>query len=105
MTAGKEVKQWHLRMEAGEKDGTSATDLRRCARQDAQRTLAEVVVVAPSAISFNPGKYPNPHEASMEYLNAFKQSWLDAVERCKTIGFDFIDIHGELYFAHCSAPG
>lgn len=48
----------------------------------------------PSEINFNPGKYPDPVEASAEYIKDLKQKYLDAVERCKTIGFDFIEIHG-----------
>jgi len=39
------------------------------------------VVVGPSAISFAPGKYPEPKEASPEYISSLKQSWLDATER------------------------
>ncbi|RXK36413.1 oxidoreductase [Tremella mesenterica] len=64
-------------------------------------------VVAPSAISFNPGKYPDPVEASVEYLTNLKEAYVKAAERCKIIGFDFIEIHGAHgYFLHefCS-PG
>ncbi|RSH87413.1 hypothetical protein EHS25_003323 [Saitozyma podzolica] len=51
-------------------------------------------VVGPSEISFQPGKYPNPIAATSEYIKKLKQAYLDAVERCKKAGFDFIEIHG-----------
>ncbi|WVQ67672.1 uncharacterized protein L199_005876 [Kwoniella botswanensis] len=51
-------------------------------------------VQAPSAISFNPGKYANPVEITTEYINNLKKAYADATERCKKIGFDFIEIHG-----------
>ncbi|ORY34039.1 hypothetical protein BCR39DRAFT_518221 [Naematelia encephala] len=50
-------------------------------------------VVGPSPIAFDP-KYPHPVEASSEYIADLKQSWLNAVERCKQIGYDFVEIHG-----------
>ena len=37
--------------------------------------------MAPSAISFKPGKYPDPKEADAAYISSLKQSYLDAVER------------------------
>ena len=40
------------------------------------------VVVGPSAISYQDGKYPMPVEASSEYISSLKQAWLDSVERC-----------------------
>lgn len=51
-------------------------------------------VVAPSEISFKAGDYPDPIEASIEYLESLKKAYADAVERCSKIGFDFIEIHG-----------
>ncbi|WWC94179.1 hypothetical protein V866_001018 [Kwoniella sp. B9012] len=51
-------------------------------------------VQAPSAISFNPGKYADPVEITTEYINNLKKAYADATERCKKIGFDFIEIHG-----------
>jgi 2,4-dienoyl-CoA reductase-like NADH-dependent reductase (Old Yellow Enzyme family) len=52
------------------------------------------IVMAPSAISFSPGKYPNPKEADAAYIETVKKAFVDAVERCKQAGFDFIEIHG-----------
>lgn len=58
-------------------------------------------VMAPSEISFQPGSYPDPVAASTEYIKDLKKAYLDAVERCKTIGFDYIEIHGAHgYFMH-----
>ncbi|OWZ58869.1 oxidoreductase [Cryptococcus neoformans c8] len=58
-------------------------------------------VVAPSEISFLDGDYPDPIEASIEYLESLKKAYADAVERCSKIGFDFIEIHGAHgYFLH-----
>ncbi|WVQ82154.1 hypothetical protein IAT38_004282 [Cryptococcus sp. DSM 104549] len=58
-------------------------------------------VYGPSPISFNEGEYPNPIEASIEYLESVKQAYSDAVDRCTAIGFDFIEIHGAHgYFIH-----
>ncbi|WVW83904.1 hypothetical protein I302_105926 [Kwoniella bestiolae CBS 10118] len=58
-------------------------------------------VQAPSAISFNPGKYPDPNEASLEYIENLKLKFDEAVERCGKVGFDFIEIHGAHgYFLH-----
>jgi 2,4-dienoyl-CoA reductase-like NADH-dependent reductase (Old Yellow Enzyme family) len=39
------------------------------------------LVVGPSEISFEEGKYPMPNEASAEYIKDLKQAWLDATER------------------------
>jgi 2,4-dienoyl-CoA reductase-like NADH-dependent reductase (Old Yellow Enzyme family) len=44
--------------------------------------------------SFHPGFYPEPIAASEEYIENYKKEWLKAVERCKEIGFDYIEIHG-----------
>ncbi|AAW40788.1 oxidoreductase, putative [Cryptococcus deneoformans JEC21] len=58
-------------------------------------------VVAPSEISFLEGDYPDPIEASIEYLESLKKAYADTVERCSKIGFDFIEIHGAHgYFLH-----
>ncbi|ODO09745.1 hypothetical protein I350_01962 [Cryptococcus amylolentus CBS 6273] len=51
-------------------------------------------VVAPSAISFHDGDYPDPLEASTSYLENLKKAYGDTVDRCNQIGFDFIEIHG-----------
>ena len=43
-----------------------------------------------------------PREASLEYIENFKQAFLDAIERAKKCGFDFIEIHGAHgYLLHC----
>ncbi|WWC89309.1 uncharacterized protein L201_004230 [Kwoniella dendrophila CBS 6074] len=51
-------------------------------------------VQAPSAISFNQGNYANPVEITAEYIENLKKAFSDAVDRCKKIGFDYIEIHG-----------
>lgn len=38
--------------------------------------------------------YPTPIAATEEYLEKLDNAFLQAVERCKQIGFDFIEIHG-----------
>ncbi|KAF8598334.1 NADH:flavin oxidoreductase/NADH oxidase [Ceratobasidium sp. AG-I] len=50
-------------------------------------------VVAPSAIAFGE-TYPQPREMSGDEIDALVKAYVDAVERCKLIGFDFIEIHG-----------
>ncbi|WVQ99389.1 hypothetical protein IAU59_006522 [Kwoniella sp. CBS 9459] len=58
-------------------------------------------VPGPSALSFKDGDYPDPIEASVEYLDSLKKAFVDAIERCEKIGFDFIEIHGAHgYFIH-----
>lgn len=52
------------------------------------------LVYGASEGSFHPGFYPEPIAASEEYIENYKKEWLKAVERCKEIGFDFIEIHG-----------
>lgn len=43
-----------------------------------------------------------PREASLEYIENLKQAFLDAIERAKQCGFDFIEIHGAHgYLLHC----
>lgn len=51
-------------------------------------------VVGPSELSFHDEKYAHPKEATLEYIENLKQAYIDAVRRCKEIGFDFIEIHG-----------
>ena len=50
--------------------------------------------VAPSALSYAPGDYTDPSEASIEYLDNLKKAYLAAIERCKKIGFDYVELHG-----------
>lgn len=50
--------------------------------------------MGPSDISYNEGNYPDVVAASSEYIEDLKKAFLEAVERCKTIGFDFIELHG-----------
>jgi 2,4-dienoyl-CoA reductase-like NADH-dependent reductase (Old Yellow Enzyme family) len=50
-------------------------------------------VWAPSAIRFAEA-YAEPKEATEAYLADLIQSYVDAVDRAKRIGFDFIEIHG-----------
>ncbi|CAE7095071.1 unnamed protein product [Rhizoctonia solani] len=38
--------------------------------------------------------YPTPKPLSVEGIKEIVQAYVDAVERCKKIGFDFIEIHG-----------
>lgn len=52
-----------------------------------------ILVYAPSAIPFQES-YPQPVEASEEYIASVVKAFEDATERCKQIGFDFIEIHG-----------
>lgn len=51
-------------------------------------------MIGASEGSFNPGFYPEPKAATEEYIENYKKEWLKAVERCKEIGYDFIEIHG-----------
>lgn len=62
-------------------------------------------VWAPSAIPFAPD-YPNPKELTEEKLDYIEKAFLDAVERCKQIGFDFIEIHAAhgYLFSECLSP-
>ncbi|CAE6490053.1 unnamed protein product [Rhizoctonia solani] len=50
-------------------------------------------VVGPSNIPFA-DNYPTPRALSVEEIKDIVQAYVDAVERCKKIGFDFIEIHG-----------
>ena len=51
-----------------------------------------VTVVAPSKIAFA-NDYPTPREASSSDLAKIEQAFVDAVERSKQAGFDFIEVH------------
>lgn len=64
----------------------------RCA-STLQHVSLMISVVGPSEISFDDKEYPLPYAATAEYISSLKQAFLDAVERCKVIGFDFIEIH------------
>ncbi|CAE6467531.1 unnamed protein product [Rhizoctonia solani] len=50
-------------------------------------------VVGPSTIPFG-GNYPQPKAMTLGDIDALEKAYLDAVERCKQIGLDFIEIHG-----------
>ncbi|CUA68386.1 Putative NADPH dehydrogenase C23G7,10c [Rhizoctonia solani] len=50
-------------------------------------------VVGPSTIPFG-DNYPRPKAMTLEDIDALEKAYLDAVERCKQIGFDFLEIHG-----------
>jgi 2,4-dienoyl-CoA reductase-like NADH-dependent reductase (Old Yellow Enzyme family) len=49
-------------------------------------------VIGPSAIPWS-NRYLTPREATLEYIAKLKASFMDALERCKTIGFDFVELH------------
>ncbi|GJE85837.1 NADH:flavin oxidoreductase/NADH oxidase [Phanerochaete sordida] len=49
-------------------------------------------VVGPSAISFAEG-YPDPKAMQAEDFVRIEEAFVAAVERCKKIGFDFIELH------------
>ncbi|KAF8738210.1 NADH flavin oxidoreductase, partial [Rhizoctonia solani] len=51
------------------------------------------IVVGPSDIPFA-DTYPIPKALGVEEIKDIIQAYVDAVERCKKIGFDFIEIHG-----------
>lgn len=50
-------------------------------------------VYGPSDIPFAPD-YPTPKAMDEAHMQYVEDAWLKAVERCKTIGFDFIEFHG-----------
>ncbi|QRV92697.1 NADH:flavin oxidoreductase/NADH oxidase [Ceratobasidium sp. AG-Ba] len=50
-------------------------------------------VVAPSAIPFSENQV-TPRALTLKEIDELEQAYIDAVERCKKIGFDFIEIHG-----------
>ncbi|KAH7097898.1 NADH:flavin oxidoreductase/NADH oxidase [Auriculariales sp. MPI-PUGE-AT-0066] len=49
-------------------------------------------VDGPSAIPYS-SHYPHPRELSLEGIQRVKSAFRAAIARCKTIGFDFIEIH------------
>ncbi|CAE7150458.1 unnamed protein product [Rhizoctonia solani] len=50
-------------------------------------------VFGPSTIPFG-DSYPRPKAMTLDDISALEKAFLDAVERCKQIGFDFIEVHG-----------
>ncbi|KAH7916358.1 NADH:flavin oxidoreductase 2 [Hygrophoropsis aurantiaca] len=50
-------------------------------------------VFAPSAIPFS-NDYPHPKAMTNSDMQRVEDAFVAAVERCKTIGFDFIEVHG-----------
>ncbi|KAG8898459.1 hypothetical protein FRB99_007426 [Tulasnella sp. 403] len=52
-------------------------------------------VVGPSDVPFSE-YFPQPKALTVQGIEEIKQKFLDAIERCKEIGFDFIELH----FAH-----
>jgi 2,4-dienoyl-CoA reductase-like NADH-dependent reductase (Old Yellow Enzyme family) len=62
---------------------------------------ADMPVAAASDLSYDNEKYPHPKESSLEYIESLKVAFRAAIERCKKIGFDFIEIHGAHgYYLH-----
>ncbi|KAF8595062.1 NADH:flavin oxidoreductase/NADH oxidase [Ceratobasidium sp. AG-I] len=49
-------------------------------------------VIGPSAIPFA-DTYPKPRAMTVDEINAIEKAFVDAIERCNKIGFDFIEIH------------
>ncbi|KAL0951519.1 hypothetical protein HGRIS_008204 [Hohenbuehelia grisea] len=82
---------------AGRKSSTTAPWI---TTQSGQRGTAQIEdggwpdeVYAPSDIPFNTD-HPFPKEMSEEHLQYVEDAFVAAVERCKQIGFDFIELHG-----------
>ncbi|KIJ29354.1 hypothetical protein M422DRAFT_36991, partial [Sphaerobolus stellatus SS14] len=50
-------------------------------------------VWGPSPIPFAEG-YAMPKEITEEHLDYLEKAWIAAAERCKAVGYDFIEIHG-----------
>jgi len=50
-------------------------------------------VYSSSDIAFNED-FPTPKAATEKYLDNLDKAFIQAVERCKQIGFDFIEVHG-----------
>ncbi|KAG8726529.1 hypothetical protein FRC12_023311 [Ceratobasidium sp. 428] len=50
-------------------------------------------VLGPSDIPFS-DTYPKPQAMTTEDIKGLIQAYVDAVERCKKIGFEFIEVHG-----------
>ncbi|KAG9010797.1 hypothetical protein FRB90_007641 [Tulasnella sp. 427] len=53
-------------------------------------------VVGPSAVSFDEKTYPMPRALTLEEIEGLKQKYVEAIERAKAAGFDWIELH----FAH-----
>ncbi|KAI5477404.1 hypothetical protein MNV49_006395 [Pseudohyphozyma bogoriensis] len=51
-------------------------------------------VIAPSAVSFHDGSFPDPVEMSLDDIESFKKAWGDAVRRSVEAGFEVVEIHG-----------
>lgn len=51
------------------------------------------IVWSSSDIPFSKG-YPKPKPMTLAKIAEVKQAFVDAIKRCKAIGFDFIEIHG-----------
>ncbi|PCH33989.1 FMN-linked oxidoreductase [Wolfiporia cocos MD-104 SS10] len=49
-------------------------------------------VYGPSDIAFSP-EYPTPKPMDEDRMLYVEDEWIQAVERCKTVGYDFIEIH------------
>ncbi|KAK4683984.1 hypothetical protein P7C73_g6224, partial [Tremellales sp. Uapishka_1] len=88
---------------AGRKASTLAPWVERIAKEDGWEggsTATEEVggwpngVYAPSPINFHPGEYPDPIEIDDAYIQSLKKAYLDAVERSRQAGFDYIEVHG-----------
>lgn len=52
------------------------------------------IVVVFLEIFFFEGDYLDFIEVSIEYFESLKKVYVDIVERCSKIGFDFIEIYG-----------
>ncbi|KAF9449706.1 NADH:flavin oxidoreductase/NADH oxidase [Macrolepiota fuliginosa MF-IS2] len=50
-------------------------------------------VFAPSDVSFQKGRYPDPQEMSEAYINQIIDAFLESARRADEAGFDFIELH------------
>lgn len=50
-------------------------------------------VIGPSEIPFA-DTYPKPRAMTIDEINTLEKAYVDAIERCEKIGFDFVEIHG-----------
>ncbi|KFY06184.1 hypothetical protein V492_08123, partial [Pseudogymnoascus sp. VKM F-4246] len=50
-------------------------------------------VVAPSAISFSPGNFPDPKPMTLQQIEEFKVAFVEAAKRAVKAGIDVIEIH------------
>ena len=57
------------------------------------KCLSDKIVWGASDIPFSQ-QYPKPKAMTSEKIAEVKQAFVDAIKRCKAIGFDFIEIHG-----------